>query len=189
MCRDSRRCNTWKTPGAHGASVPASPTRASRTRAADFPAAKCCAKWPPPSPIVRSATAAPSAAASLTPIRRRIGRLRLPRLARQSIFAVRRDGVCWSRASSRAPSPPRLPQTRSSKRSTSPSCRAPDGMVSTNSVAKRASSPKRARQPCSIRKPAPRAFSSDRCAAYLSRSPPWRSRWHNTAKARSQRRP
>src|SRR5260221_7619606 len=70
-----------------------------------------------------------------------------------------------------------------------PSCRAPDGMASTNSVVRRASLPKRARPPSLIPNPASRASFSVRCAEYRSRSRHWRSRWQERGRSPPQRKP
>ena len=81
---------------------------------------------PSASPIARCATAAPSAAASRMPIRRRTGRSRSPRSARASICAATAArAACRSSASCSASSPRRSPTTRSSSRSTCRSSPAP----------------------------------------------------------------
>src|SRR6185295_16162523 len=134
-----------------GASAPASPTPGSKTCGNNSLGARCCARWRPASPIGRSATAEQSAAASPMQTRPRIGPWRSRRSERRSISGmpvVR--APCHSKNSCWALSLQRCARTRSSSPSRCPSCRARDVTAITNSVARPANMPRRARRRCLI---------------------------------------
>ncbi len=143
----------------------------SRTGADSFPAARCCARWRPASPIGRCAIAAPWAAAWRMPIRRRTGRLRSRRLARPSTSGAVPARAPFRPSGSRsAPSRRCCARTRSSSRSMCPSCRRRGVTATTSSAARPAISRKRARRRCSIRNPERRGSISRRCGRHRSSS-------------------